>query len=335
MSSASTAWKEARRLQAFALKQKGWKQTQIAEALGVTDAAVSQWFMGLRDQDVSTLLARPHTGRPPELTREQKNLIPDLLSHGAEAYGFRGELWTNARVAQVIEWEWAVRYHPSHVARLLKELKWTPQLPIVRAAQRDEAAIALWRQEHWPELKKQARLEHKVLVFVDESGFYLLPGRVRTYAPRGQTPTLRVCETRDHLSVMSAITAQGWLFTLVRTDESLTSVESVRFLKHLRTQLDRKLLVVWDGSPIHRGEVVKAYLADGGAKQIHLERLPAYAPDLNPDEGVWNQLKHVELRNVCCRDLAHLHHQFNLAVARLRRKPDLIRSFFVGAGLAI
>ncbi len=335
MSSASTAWKEARRLQAFVLKQKGWKQTRIAEALGVTDAAVSQWFASLSDQDVSALLARPHTGRPPELTREQKNLIPDLLSHGAEAYGFRGELWTNARVAQAIEWEWAVRYHPSHVARLLKELKWTPQLPIVRATQRDEAAIAFWRQAHWPELKKRARLERKVLVFVDESGFYLLPSRVRTYAPRGQTPTLRVFETRDHLSVMSAITAQGWLFTLVRTDESLTGVESVRFLKHLRTQLDRKLLVVWDGSPIHRGEVVKAYLADGGAKQIHLERLPAYAPDLNPDEGVWNQLKHVELRNVCCRDLAHLQHQLKLAVTRLRRKPDLIRSFFVGAGLAI
>ena len=189
--------------------------------------------------------------------------------------------------------------------------------------------------EQWPELQKQARLEQKTLVFVDESGFYLLPARVRTYAPRGHPPTLRVFETRDHLSVMSAVTTEGWLFTLVRVDESLTGTESVRFLKHLRSQPDRKLLVVWDGSPIHRGEAVKAYLADGAAKQIHLERLPAYAPDLNPDEGVWNQLKNVELRNLCCLDLAHLHHQFDLAVTRLRRKPHLIQSFFAGAGLAI
>ena len=334
MKFSSTAWKEARRLQALALQQKGWKQTRIAEALGVTDGAVSQWFSLIDDQGASAVLARPHTGRPPELTREQKNLLPDLLSHGAEAYGFRGEVWTNARVAKVIEREWSVRYHPSHVARLLQALNWTPQLPIVRATQRDEKAIARWRNEQWPELRKQARLQRKTLVFVDESGFYLLPARVRTYAPRGKTPTLRGFETRDHLSVMSAITSDGWLFTLVRND-SLTGVESVRFLKHLLAQLDRKLLVIWDGSPIHRGNEVKAYLAEGGAKQLHLERLPAYAPDLNPDEGVWNHLKYVELRNTCCLNLEHLHHQFDLAITRLRRKPYLIQSFFAGAGLDI
>jgi transposase len=334
MEFSSTAWKEARRLQALVLQRKGWKQNQIAEALGVTDGAVSQWFHRVNDQDANALLARPHTGRVPELTWEQKNLIPDLLSHGAEAYGFRGEVWTAARVAKVIEWEWSVSYHPSHVARLLKELQWTPQLPIVRATQRDEEAIAVWRTEKWPELQKQARLERKTLVFVDESGFYLLPARVRTYAPRGKPPILRVFETRDHLSVMSAITTHGWLFTLVR-DDSLTGVESVRFLKHLLTHLDRKLLVIWDGSPIHRGKEVKTYLADGAAKSIHLEPLPPYAPDLNPDEGVWSHLKCVELRNLCCLSLGHLHHQLDLAVIRLRRKPNLVQSFFAGAGLDV
>ncbi len=334
MQFSSTAWKEARRLQALALRQKGWKQSRIAEALGVTDGAVSQWFRMVNDRNATALLAHPHSGRPPELTREQKNLIPDLLSHGAEAYGFRGDVWTNARVAQVIEWEWSVCYHRSHVARLFKELQWTPQLPIVRATQRDENAIELWRTEKWPELKKQARLERKTLVFVDESGFYLLPARVRTYAPRGQTPTVRVFETHDHLSAMSAITAQGWLFTMVR-DDSLTGLESVRFLKHLLTHLDRKLLVIWDGSPIHRGKEVKAYLADGAAQHIHLEPLPPYAPDLNPDEGVWNHLKYVELRNVCCLNLGHLQRQLDLAVIRLRRRPHLIQSFFASAGLDI
>lgn len=334
MEFSSTAWKEARRLQALALQQKGWKQNQIAEALGVTDGAVSQWFHLVNNQDATALLARPHTGRVPALTQAQKNLIPDLLSHGAEAYGFRGEVWTAARVAKLIEWEWSVCYHPSHVARLLKELQWTPQLPIVRATQRDEEAITVWRTEKWPELQKQARLERKTLVFVDESGFYLLPARVRTYAPRGKPPTLRVFETRDHLSVMSAITTQGWLFTMVR-DDSLTGVESVRFLKHLLTQLDRKLLVIWDGSPIHRGKEVKTYLADGATKYLHLEPLPPYAPDLNPDEGVWSHLKGVELCNLCCLNLGHLHHQLDLAVIRLRRKPYLVQSFFAGAGLDI
>ena len=155
MQFSSTAWKEARRLQALALQQKGWKQTQIAEALGVTDGAVSQWFHMADTQDATALLARPRPGRPPELTYGQKNLIPDLLSHGAEAYGFRGEVWTCARVAKVIEHEFGVSYHKAHVSRLLQALDWTPQKPVRRAAQRDEIEIALWRTEIWPELKKR------------------------------------------------------------------------------------------------------------------------------------------------------------------------------------
>lgn len=182
--------------------------------------------------------------------------------------------------------------------------------------------------------EKKALLEHRTLVFVDEAGFYLLPAVVKTYAPCGCTPILRVFETYDHLSVMSAITPTGNLFTMVR-DQAMTGRESVWFLKHLLWHTGRKLLVIWDGSPIHRGAAVKSFLADGGAKRVHLEPLPAYAPDLNPDEGVWNYLKYVEMRNLCCSDLTHLRHELHLAVTRLRRRPHLIQSFFAGAGLTI
>lgn len=183
-------------------------------------------------------------------------------------------------------------------------------------------------------VEKKARLERRTLVFGDESGFYLLPARVRTYAPQGQTPILRVFQTREHLSVMSGITLEGHLFTLTRY-QAMAGTDSVHFLKHLRAQLDRNLLVIWDSSPIHRALEVKAYLTDGAAKHIHLERLPSYAPELNPDEGTWKHLKHVELRNVCCFDLPDLHRELQLAIVRLRRQPWLVRSFFGGAGLAI
>lgn len=332
--STSTDWKEQRRLQAWSLKRQGWQQKDIATALGVTPGAVSQW-MGVADaQGQGALRAHPHPGRPPALTPDQRRQIPELLSHGAEAYGFRGEVWTCPRLRQVIEGEFKVSYHQSHVARLLKALKWTPQMPVERATQRDEAAIARWRAEVWPEVKKRARLERRTLVFSDESGFSLSPARVRSYAPRGHTPILRVFKTRDHLSVMSGVTVRGDLFTLTR-DESWAGPDSVHFLKHRRWQTDRKLLVIGDGSPIHRGEDVKAYLADGAARHVHLERLPGYAPDLNPDEGAWQHLKRVELRNVCCLNLDHLHHELALAVLRLRRRPNLIQSFFAEAGLAI
>jgi transposase len=327
-------WKEKRRLHAVKLKRAGWKQKDIATALDVSPMAVSQWIRKMEEEGVSSLRSRPHTGRPGDLSRNQKQLIPDLLSHGAEAYGFRGAVWTCRRVKKVIEWEFGVSYHRSHVARLLKELHWTPQQPIERAAQRNEAEITRWRTRTWFEIQKRAVLERRLLVFVDESGFYLLPAILRTYAPVGKTPVLKVFHTRDHLSMMSAITPQGWLFTRTRY-EALNGMDSVHFLTHVRSQTDRKLLVIWDGSPIHRNVDVKDYLANGAAKYIHLERLPAYAPDLNPDEGTWRHLKRVELANVCCADLLDLHSQMYSAVSRLRRKPHIIQSFFAQAGLPI
>ena len=140
--------------------------------------------------------------------------------------------------------------------------------------------------------------------------------------------------TRAHLSVMSGVTPHGQLYTLVRR-RPLRSAECIAFLSHVRRMVGGKLLAVWDGSPIHRSHEIKAFLADGGARFVRLEKLPAYAPDLNPDEGVWQHLKHVELRNLCCRDLDHLSLELNLAVKRLRQKPSLIQSFFAGAGLDI
>jgi transposase len=128
---------------------------------------------------------------------------------------------------------------------------------------------------------------------------------VRTYAPRGQTPVLRVKLTRDHLSAMSAITPDGRLFMHLQ-DHAYRAEDVVRFLQLLLRKIKGKLLVIWDGAPIHRGKVIKAFLAQGAAKRIHLEQLPSYAPALNPDEGIWNYLKRVELKNVCCRDLGHL-----------------------------
>jgi transposase len=147
-------WKEARRFRAFDLKQAGWSQQEIAEALGVTKGAVSQWMSAVKADGVDALFARPHPGGPTRLTIAQRTLLPDLLTPGAEAYGFRGNVWTCARVAKVIEWEWGVVYHPAHVSRILKELNWTPQKPIERASQRNETLIEHWRTEVWPELKK-------------------------------------------------------------------------------------------------------------------------------------------------------------------------------------
>lgn len=108
----------------------------------------------------------------------------------------------------------------------------------------------------------------------------------------------------------------------------------VQFLQHLLRQLRGKLLVLWDGAPIHRAQAVKDCLAQGAAARLQLEQLPGYAPDLNPDEGIWHYLKHLELRNLCCADLDELGVELDLAVRRLRRKAHVLRGCIVECGYA-
>jgi transposase len=273
------------------------------------------------------LRSAPIPGRPPDLSPWQRQWIPELLWHGAEAYGFRGSAWTCGRIGKVIEEEFGVAYDRGHVSRLLRQLRWTPQLPIRRASQRDEAAIERWRRERWPQLLAEAGIERRTLVFVDEAGFYLLPSVVKTYAPRAHTPVLHAKLTRDHLSVMGGMTAAGRVYTLTR-QESLSGSHSVEFLAHLMRVASQRLLVIWDGSPIHRRTLVRDFVEETGG-EVRLETLPGYAPDLNPwDEGGWNHLKNVEMRNLVCKDLEELHEQFHLAVHRLRQKTWLVHSFF-------
>ena len=181
-------------------------------------------------------------------------------------------------------------------------------------------------------VRKKARREGRTIVFLDEAGFYLLPAGVWTYAPRGQTPILRVPLTHDHLAAISAITPQGKLYMMVQ-DGAFKGPAIVRFLRHLLRHIAGNLLIIWDGLPAHRSQVVKDFLAQGAAKRIHLEQLPRYAPDLNPDEGIWRYLKYVEMKNLCCQTVDELQYELRKATVRLRHKTDVILSCFTQARL--
>jgi transposase len=152
-----------------------------------------------------------------------------------------------------------------------------------------------------------------------------LPLAVRTWAPRGQTPILPVKLTRDHLAAISGVTLDGRLFLQVRR-ASYDNAAVVGFLRVLLRKIPGKVLVIWDGSPIHQGPAIRDFLKRGAARRLHLERLPSYAPDLNPDEGIWNALKRRELANVCCHDLDELETTLIRARERLRHKRELIQA---------
>jgi transposase len=154
-SASATDWREGRRLRGWELHQQGWNQQQIAAALGVTQGTVSKWLHCGHTLGVAALRRKQARGRTPRLTTAQLARLPDLLHQGAEAFGFRGALWTRARVAEVIKRTFGVSYHVAHISRLLKCIRWSRQQPIRRARQRNEAAIQHWREQDAPALKKK------------------------------------------------------------------------------------------------------------------------------------------------------------------------------------
>jgi len=148
---------EWRRFQAWHLRQLGWKQRDIATALGVSDTAVSRWVACARNSGPGGLRAEPPPGRPRHLTDDDCKKLEALLAEGPVAHGWSNDLWTAARVARVIEKQFGIAYHPGHVSRILKgRLKWTCQRPAQHYKGRDDKAIAQWVAESFPVIAADA-----------------------------------------------------------------------------------------------------------------------------------------------------------------------------------
>jgi len=160
----SSAELEQRRRQAVALLDQGMKPTHVARAMGVSRASVSRWSDSYLQGGAEALAAQPHPGRQPKLTARQRDRLARLLQQGPGRLGYHSELWTLRRVAEVVQHNFAVRYHPGHVWRLLRSMNWTCQKPECRARERDERAVAQWRAEDWPHIKKRStnRSKHRV-----------------------------------------------------------------------------------------------------------------------------------------------------------------------------
>jgi transposase len=182
--------------------------------------------------------------------------------------------------------------------------------------------------------QNKAADEDRRIVWIDQSGFYLLPHQVRTWAWCRHTPVLRVPLTRDHRSAIGALSRDGRLF-LQTQPGAYHSTEVVGSLRVLLRKISGKLLIMWDGAPIHRGKPVKEFLARGAAKRIHLEQLPGYAPDRNPVEGIWAYLKCRELGNVCCQDFPELDRALRRAKERLRHKRHVLQGCIAECGYSV
>jgi transposase len=173
--------------------------------------------------------------------------------------------------------------------------------------------------------QKKAEIRRAAIVFVDESGASQLPTVCRTWAPKGETPTLIHNFNWKKISMMSGITPTGRLYFRLFPG-TVRKEQVLLFLEDLRLAVRRHLFVLWDGASPHRANVVKAYLDDKKSR-FTVFRLPPYAPDLNPDEKVWSQLKYHELPNYAPRTVKELTRKVRRVLGKIRRQPGLLRSF--------
>jgi transposase len=322
---------ERRRRHAVELMERGESPTTVARILGVARPSLYRWRKAARSQP-DGLAAKPHPGPAPGLRDDQLEHLEDLLLDGPGAHGWPTELWTAKRVAEVIRRHFGLSYHPEHVRKILKgRLHWSSQKPQDRATQRDDEEVVRWLEEEFPRILAEARQRHAHVVFLDESGFMLLPLLRRTLWPRGVTPILPVSGKRDRISAISCITLSpkrylpGLYFELLPDNVNVTGEHVVAFLRELKKALPR-FTVVWDQNNIHgKARLVKAFLAANPS--IVAEDFPGYVPELNPDEGVWGYTKYGRLANFAPADAKELRERVDAELRALKRQAYFLYSF--------
>jgi transposase len=325
----SAAELERRRRRAVQSVAEGESPEAVARIVGVNRSSMYRWLKLAQNAD--GLAAKPHPGPAARLSLEQHRHLEALLLQGAKAHGWSTELWTCARVVELIQRHFGVAFHHDHVGRFLRaRLHWSPQKPQRRARERDEAKIQTWKRVRFPAIAAAARQRDAHLVFLDESGFLLTPTVRRTWAPTGSGPVLDGWDRRDRLSAISCLTVSPQAarpslhFQLLQ--HNVHGEDVVAFLREVKRKVRRPLTVLWDGGPVHsKSKLVRAFLAEH--PEIHVEELPAYAPELNPDELVWSWSKHGRLANLAAYDTDELAEHVIAELMYLQQHPHLLASF--------
>ncbi len=317
----SSEGREWRRRQALNLSREGWSQHKIAKAVGVDQSSVSRWLSAVAEEGEDALKRRPHPGAPSAMSAQDLERLKELLREDAQIYGFSGQIWTRARIAELIARKFDIVYSHAHISKLMRKIGFSLQKPRKRAYQRDEQAIAKWKEKEGPALKKKSKTE--AVFFLDEMGVQLLPSVEKTYAPIGQTPILRAPLARKHISVIGALGLSGKLYTHGQPN-AFNGETVLEFVKKLATRVSGPLTLVWDNAKIHKTKKLKEYLASEEGKTISIKYLPAYAPELNPIESVWHHIKNVQLKNVCCLNLDELKIKLFASSQRVRFNKRVI-----------
>jgi len=315
-------------MRAAAMFARGKTQAEVVRALGVSRPSVSRWYQAWRKGGAKGLAGAGRAGRRPRLSEAERRSLDRALLKGPLAHGFPTDLWTLKRIAIVIERITGVRYHG------LEPPASCP--PGGGAGRGGDCPLG---EDPLAPGKKNARRRGAWIVFCDESGISLTPPVRRTWAPRGKTPVLRCPFNWKRASMAAALAyrpdgSAARLVFQIRPG-AYNDAALIEFLAQLRRQLKgERVALLWDGLPSHRSKTMAAFIASQRS-WLTVERLPAYAPELNPVEALWGNLKGQELANRPCDTLDEVVEATRAGVVRIRRRRSLAFAFLRQTGLRL
>lgn len=317
---------ETIRMMAVRRVREGEKPSTVIKSYGLCRTSIYRWLRTASKGGVKALKASKHPGREPKLTLRQKKQVAKWINgKDPRQYGFDFGLWTRKLLSVLIKDRFGIVISGVSVGRLLAEMGITPQKPLRRAYERDPVAIEKWQREDYPRLCRRAKRCGAQIFFLDEAGVRSDQVLGRTWGLKGKTPEVKTSGQRQSVNAISAVNPKGSFWYKVYTER----LNATLFLKFLKTFMQgrRKVFLVVDKHPAHRAKLVIEHLRSlKGRLELHF--LPGYAPDLNPDEFVWNHLKN---EGVCKKPLRRnesLRRRVEEDLSEMKSRPDLIRSFF-------
>jgi transposase len=313
--------------------KEGEAPSTVITSYGLCRTTIYKWLTAERRGGARALKARKHPGRKPALAPRQKLQVRHWINgKDPRQYGFDFGLWTRQIVAALIAQKFGVRLGVTAVGRLLAELDITPQKPLRRAYERDPAAIERWKATEFPRLRARAKSAGAKIFFLDEAGVRSDQVLGRTWGVRGHTPEVPTSGRRQSVSAISAVNARGEFWYEIYT-ERLNAVRFVELLTHFMKGRRSPVFLVLDGHPAHVARVVAEYVQRlVGRLELHF--LPGYAPELNPDEFVWNHLKRQGVSKTPLRKDESLRSRVQADLAHIQSRPPLVRSFFHAPSVA-
>jgi transposase len=324
---------ETIRRMAVARVQEGESPSAVIRSYGLCRTTIYKWLRAARKGGARALRSRKATGRPATLSAREKEQVRRWINgRNPRQYGFDFGLWTRQIVAELLWERLGVRLGLTAIGRLLHELGITPQKPLRRAYERDPEAIERWKKTEYPALHQRAKQRGAKIFFADETGIRSDAAPGKTWGIRGQTPIVETAGRRQSINAISAVTARGefWYRTYRGSLNATTFLEFLRAFMRGRRQ---PVFLVVDRHPAHGAKAIAQYVQSlRGRLELHF--LPGYAPELNPDEFVWNHLKTHAIRGRPLRRGESLHERVEAELRAIQAWPSLVRSFFRAPSVA-